>query len=209
MLEAALSAFTILLVTVGPLDVALIYAGILERGRVHDARRLSARAVGIAAVVLIVFAFLGTRLLELLHVGIPAFRIAGGILLLILSIDHLFARHSGLSSITATEEREAKQSQDIAVFPLAIPLIAGPGSLTAIVLLMSRAAGDLLQSALVLAMLAVVLTLTLVALLIASQIRRALGTIGVNVVARVSGIVLAALSVQYVLDGLAEVPLFR
>jgi multiple antibiotic resistance protein len=167
------------------------------------------RAVGIAAGVLIAFAFLGTRLLELLHVGIPAFRIAGGILLLIFSIDLLFARHSGLSSITATEELEAKRSEDIAVFPLAIPLIAGPGSLTAIVLLMSRAAGDRLQSAIVLAMLAIVLMLTLAALLVASQIRRALGVTGVNVVARISGIVLAALSVQYVLDGLAEVPLFR
>jgi multiple antibiotic resistance protein len=189
--------------------VAVIYAGILERGRVHDAPRLAVRAVGIAAGVLIAFAFLGTRLLELLHVGIPAFRIAGGILLLIFSIDLLFARHSGLSSITATEELEAKRSEDIAVFPLAIPLIAGPGSLTAIVLLMSRAAGDRLQSAVVLAMLAIVLMLTLAALLVASQIRRALGVTGVNVVARISGIILAALSVQYVLDGLAEVPLFR
>jgi multiple antibiotic resistance protein len=209
MVETAFSAFTILLVTIGPLDVAMIFAT-LEKGRpIRHSRRIAARAVAIAAVILLAFAFGGIGLLDLLHIGIPAFRIAGGILLLILSIDLLFARHSGISSITPTEEQEAEHAQDIAVFPLAIPLIAGPGSLTAIVLLMGDGRDDPVRRGVVLAVLAAVLLLTLAALVLALEIRRAFGMTGVNVVSRISGVILAALSVQFVLDGLAQVPLFR
>ena len=107
-------------------------------------------------LVLLLFALAGNRLLDFLHVSLAAFRIAGGVLLLLLAIDLVFAHPTGLSSITASEEHEAQRPGDIAVFPLVIPLIAGPGSMTAIVLLMGQTGTELAQAT-VLAMLAAAL----------------------------------------------------
>src|SRR5262249_39011393 len=157
--------------------------------------------------VLVVFAIGGTKFLELLGVGLPAFRIAGGILLLMVAADLLLAQRTSLSSISKSEEREARQQPDIAVFPLAIPLIAGPGSMTAVVLLMSKAA-DVAEQALVLAAVLVNIALTLFVMLGAGALNRVLGLTGTNVIARVSGILLAALAMQYVLDGLSQSHIF-
>jgi multiple antibiotic resistance protein len=204
MIETAVSAFIMLFVTIGPFDIAAIFVVLTPRGRGRARRQAALRAVLVAGIVLTLFAFGGIRLLALLQIGLPAFRIAGGILLMLLAVDLLFAHPTGLSSITPREEREAEQTRDIAVFPLAIPLIAGPGSMTAIVLLMGQAAGDLARQGIVLGALAAVLLLTLATLLAAGAVTRALGVTGTNVVARVSGVLLAALAVQFVLDGVRD-----
>jgi multiple antibiotic resistance protein len=149
----------------------------------------------------------GNRLLDFLHVSLAAFRIAGGVLLLLLAVDLVFAHPTGLSSITASEEHGAQRPGDIAVFPLAIPLIAGPGSMTAIVLLMGQAGTELAQAT-VLAMLAACLGATYLALILVDPLGRLLGVTGTNVVARISGVLLAAVAVQFVLDGLKEANLF-
>lgn len=202
MLDTAVTAFVMFLVTVGPLDVVPLFMSLTARIRPVRRRQLAVQATLVAAGVLYAFAFGGDALLGALGIGAPAFRIAGGILLLLLAIDLVFARHTGLSSITPTEEVEAEREQAIGVFPLAIPLIAGPGAMTAVVLLMGRAAGAPARQAVVLAMLALVLALMLAAMLVAERILRLLGVTGVNVVARVSGILLAALAVQFILDGI-------
>jgi multiple antibiotic resistance protein len=136
MTALALSAFITLLVTISPVDVGSIFIG-LTRGEPEARRALAIKATVIAALVLGIFAFFGTWLIAVLGVSLAAFRISGGVLLMLLSIDLLFARPSGLSSITESEAREAGWHQDIAVFPLAIPLIAGPGAITAVLLLMA------------------------------------------------------------------------
>ena len=198
-----LSAFVTLLVTIGPIETAAIY-GVLTSG-VHrpERRRLAMRAVVIAGIVLVIFALAGNLLLGWLHVTLPAFRVAGGVLLFLQALTLTFS-NPGLSSISEHEKTEAQTAGDIAVFPLAFPLIAGPGALSAIVLLMGQAQGDLLHAAVILAMLAAILMITLLALIAVEPLTRLLGATGIDVVGRISGVLLAALAVQFIFDGLTE-----
>lgn len=193
------------LVTLDPVGVAALFAGLTE-SRGEDERRHMAR-VGtlVAAGVLYVFAFVGEALFDALGVSLAAFRIAGGILLFLVAIDMVFARQSGLRSTTLKEDAEAHQRFDISVFPLAIPLIAGPGAIASVMLLMGEAAGSLARQAAVLTVLTVLLILTYGLLRIASRVVSLLGVIGTNVVGRVLGIVLAALAAQFIIDGVRAV----
>lgn len=170
-----------------------------------ERRRIALRGVAIAALVLVGFALVGEALLAALGIGLPAFRVAGGVLLLLLSIEMVMVRHSGLRTTTDSEERESGQRADVSVFPLAIPLVAGPGAMTSVVLLMSAAGGSKAAMALVLLQLLLVLGLTLACFLGAGALQRLLGLTGVNVVTRVSGLLLAALAVQFVIDGVLAV----
>jgi multiple antibiotic resistance protein len=132
-----------------------------------------------------------------------AFQIAGGALLFLLAVDMVLARQSGLRSTTVAEQKEAERRKDIAVFPLAVPLIAGPGALTTVLLMVGEQGGDSLVITTVLVVLFAVLVLTLLALYFSSYIMRFLGATGANVISRVLGVVLAALAVQFMLDGWA------
>jgi len=194
------SAFVTLLVTIGPVETAAVFAS-LTNG-VHRAHRgsLAVRAIIVASILLLVFALAGNIFLVLLHVSLPAFQIAGGLLLFLQALTLTFSK-SGLSSISEGEHREAERPGDIAVFPLAFPIIAGPGSLSAIVLLMGRVEGWESRGAII-AMLALCLALTLAAMLATDRLMDLLGKTGSDVVGRISGVLLAALAVQFVLDGL-------
>jgi multiple antibiotic resistance protein len=141
----------------------------------------------------------------MLHVSIPAFQVAGGILLFLQALSLTFAK-AGLSSISEGEQREAQRPGDIAVFPLAFPLVAGPGSLCAIVLLMGRSDGWI-NGAATIAMLFLSLIIVLIALLASERLERWLGETGTDVIGRVSGVLLAALAVQFVFDGLRQAAL--
>ncbi len=191
--------------TVDPIGTAPMFAALTADHPAAERRRIAVRGVAIAAGILLGFALVGERLLGALGIELAAFRIAGGVLLLLLSIDMLMVRHSGLRTTTASEEAESGQRADVSVFPLAIPLIAGPGAMTTVVLLMSEAGGALGPSAVVLGELALVLALTLVCFLGAGRLLKVLGITGVNVVTRVSGLLLAALAVQFVVDGMRAV----
>jgi multiple antibiotic resistance protein len=198
-------SFIALFVILDPVGTAALFVS-LTRGLTEQAsRRVAVRSVVIAGILLLFFAFAGNALLAALSIGLPAFRIAGGALLFLLAIDMVFARESGGRSLTAKESAEAADpSHDISVFPLAIPLIAGPGALTTMVLLMGQAGPDPVKRAAVIAVMVAVLAITLALLLTATQIVRLLGTTGVNVISRVLGILLAAVAMQLVLDGLVE-----
>ena len=198
--EAAAS-FVALFVIVDPAGTAAVFAGLMPRANAAERRTTARRAVTIAAIVLMGFAIGGDWLLRALGIGLPAFRIAGGILLFLIAIDMVFSHQLGFRDLTQAEKGEAGASPDISVFPLAIPLIAGPGALTTMVLLMGRTAGEPARIAIVLATLAVVLALTYALLIAADRVARRLGTTGVNVVSRVLGILLAAIAAQLVLDG--------
>jgi multiple antibiotic resistance protein len=207
MFHVFLSAFTTLFVAIGPVEVAAMFLALTPGIDARTKRRLALVAAGAAAGILLAFAVGGTELLRLIGVGLPAFRTAGGVLLLMTSAEMLLRRHTGLTSITPPEEMEAKQQPDIAIFPLAIPLTAGPGSMTAIVLLMGRAHTHLTQGMVLTALLLNIL-LTFGAMLMSQALMRVLGTTGVNVVARVSGILLAALAMQFIFDGLTASKVF-
>jgi multiple antibiotic resistance protein len=199
------SVFVTLLVSIGPIETAAVFAS-LTKGSHHTNRKsLAARAVTVAGVMLLVFAVGGNFLLPVLHVSMPAFQVAGGILLFLQALTLTFAK-SGLSSISEGEHREAERPGDIAIFPLAFPLIAGPGSLSAIVLLMGRSDGWVNGAATV-AMLLLCLILTFAALLASEHLHRVLGETGTDVVGRISGVLLAALAVQFVFDGLRNAAL--
>lgn len=172
----------------------------------HDAslaeqRRMAITATLLASSILLVFFFSGTILLDWFGITIPAFRIAGGALLFLLSIDMVFARHTGLRSTTSNEQDEATHKQDISVFPLAFPLLAGPGAITTILLMSSAGKHTSLywESLLVII---VVIVITLLALLFSPALVRSLGETGANVISRILGLLLAALAVQYVVDGI-------
>lgn len=208
MLETALVAFATFFATIGPLDVAIVFATLTAEDRGRARRAVALRGVLIAGAILLAFALFGEAALGLFGVTMPALRIAGGVLLMLIAIDLVFARPSGAASTTAEENAEAATRADISVFPLATPLIAGPGAIGAVVLLMGDAGGDPAASAMVIAALGAILALTFALMLIAGGVQRVLGKTGVHVVARVFGVILAALAVQFVLDGLAQSGLF-
>jgi multiple antibiotic resistance protein len=201
MAKLVLSSFVMLAVTVGPLSAAVVFVGLTAGATDAERRAIAIRGVSIATVVLVLFALGGGRFLDLLQVSTAAFQLAGGLLLTLAAIDLILARPSGLSSITPAESREAQVTPDIAVFPLAIPLIAGPGAMTAVVLLMQHAGTGLDQVAIMLVLL-VIMAVTAICLLGAPRFLALLGVTGVNVVSRVFGILLAALAMQMILDGL-------
>ena len=199
------SAFVTLLVTLGPVDTAAVFTSLTKDVHHANRRGLAVRAVLAAGAMLLVFAVSGNILLAALRVSLPAFQVAGGILLFLQALTLTFSR-SGLSSISEGEHREAERPGDIAVFPLAFPLIAGPGSLSAVVLLMGRSSGVAESMAIVL-LLGLCLALTFGALLISERLQRWLGQTGSDVVGRISGVLLAGLAVQFVFDGLRQAAL--
>jgi multiple antibiotic resistance protein len=196
-------AFVTLLVIIDPVGTAAVFAGLTRGASDEFARRMAWRATLIAGALILAFALLGDTLLAALGISLPAFRIAGGLLLFLLATEMVFARPSGIRAPTVPEQEEAARSTDVSVFPLAFPLLAGPGALTSIVLLMERARSTV-EAAGVIAALVAVLALTLLALRFAAWVMRRLGVTGANVISRVLGIILAALAAQLVLDGVAE-----
>lgn len=195
-------SFVTLIVIIDPVGTATLFAG-LTRDWTADERRTSAKkGVLVAGILLLAFAFSGEALLRALGISLAALRIAGGILLFLLATDMVLAKPSGIRGITSGEREEATHRDDIAVFPLAFPLIAGPGALTSVVVLMGAAHGLKEVGGLVAAGV-VVMGLTLLALLFATRLVGLLGVTGTNVIGRVLGVVLAALAAQFVLDGVA------
>lgn len=204
MFETALIAFTTFFATIGPLDVAIAFAALTAGYGAGERRATAVKGILVASGLALVFVLFGKTVLALFGISLPALRIAGGLLLFFIAIDMVFARPSGGTSTTSEENHEAAARPDISVFPLATPLIVGPGAISAIVLLMAEARGDVVHMAVVVGALAANLALTFVLILAAGHVQRVLGITGVHVVSRIVGILIAALAVQFVLLGLAE-----
>ena len=201
-LDSFLLALSTFFATIGPADLVLVFAALTERMTTGERRVMALRGALIATGILLFFAVFGEPLLRLFGITIPALRIAGGVLLLLISIDMVFARHSGGTGTTPEEENEAHHRSDISVFPLATPLLAGPGAISAVILLTTGTGGfNLAWFVVVLALLAILL-LCYVVMLVAIPIQRLLGITGLAVVSRVVGVLLAALAVQFLLDGI-------
>jgi len=205
MVETFLYAFVALLVIFDPPGTAAIFIAITPRDSDAKRREQAVRAVGISFAVLAGFALGGEWLMRAMGVTLPAFQVAGGILLFLLATDMVMVRDSGLRRTTERETAEAERETDIAVFPLAIPLIAGPGAMTTMVLLRGRAGDDPWLLAALGAALAVALLVTLVSLLAAKRLMRLLGETGTNVIGRVLGLIVAALAAQITLDGVRAI----
>jgi multiple antibiotic resistance protein len=199
-LEFLISALVTLVVVVDPIGLVPSYLAITDGLPRRARRNVAFRATLIAAVILAGSALIGDWLLHMLGIGLPAFRIAGGLLLFSIASEMVFGVRIERQSRQAEEAIE-EHVRNIAAFPLAIPLMAGPGAITATILLAGRSAGDPVRLAILLAVIAVVLTLCFVVFVLAARIAKWLGVTANVVTSRLLGVLLAALAVQYVIDG--------
>jgi multiple antibiotic resistance protein len=202
MFDELVKFFVVLLVVVEPLSLLPVLAGLTEGTDEAYRRRMSFKAVAISAAVCLVFASAGTALLDVLGISVHAFKVGGGILLFLLAVEMVFARPSGVRSITPGEDAEAHHRGDISVFPLAFPLIAGPGALAVILLAFAGVSPGSVEFFAQLAVIALVLGITLALMLVTGPVMRVLGVTGGAVLGRLLGVLLAALAAQFVLDGI-------
>ena len=201
MFDELVKFFVVLLVVVEPLSLLPVLAGLTEGADESYRRRMSVKAVGLSAVVCLLFAVGGTALLDLLGISVHAFKVGGGILLFLLAIEMVFARPSGARSITPGEDAEAHHRGDISVFPLAFPLISGPGALAVILLAFAGVPMASLQFLLQIGVILLVLAITLGLMLMTGPVMRVVGVTGGAVAGRLLGVLLAALASQFVMDG--------
>jgi multiple antibiotic resistance protein len=201
MFDELVKFFVVLLVVVEPLSLLPILAGLTEGADGRYLRRMSLKAVGLSAIVCLVFAVGGGKLLATLGISVDAFKVGGGILLFILAIEMVFARPSGLRSITPGEDEAAHHRGDISVFPLAFPLIAGPGALATILLAFAGVSFGSVQFFGQIGIIVLVLGITLGLMLLTGPVMRAVGQTGGAVAGRLLGVLLAALASQFVMDG--------
>ncbi len=202
MFDELVKFFVVLLVVVEPLSLLPILAGLTEGADESYLRRMSCKAVGIAAIVCLGFAAAGAALLKILGISVHAFKVGGGVLLFLLAIEMVFARPSGARSITPGEDVEAQHRADISVFPLAFPLIAGPGALAVILLAFAGVPLGSVQFMAQALVIVAVLAITLALMLVTGPVMRAIGVTGGAVLSRLLGVLLAALAAQFVMDGI-------
>ena len=201
MLGLFLSAFVTFFVVIDPPGCAPIFASLTRGGSEAHRRAMALRSTGIATIILILFALVGEPLLTSLGISLDAFRIAGGIMVFLIAIEMVFEKRTQRREDRARKILVAHEVEDVSIFPMAMPMIAGPGSIASVMLMMSRNHG-LERVVVVLAALATILALTLVALLAAGPLMRLLGARIEAVITRILGVLLGALAVQFVIDGI-------
>lgn len=199
--ELFLSAFVTLFVVIDPPGCAPIYAGLTKGASAAQARTMALRATAIAAIILLIFALFGQQLLAALHIELDSFRIAGGLMLFFIAFDMVFEKRTERREQRAEKIAATPEIEDVSVFPMAMPMLAGPGAIAAIMLLMNEAEGWGERAEVLLA-LAAVLAITAAALVAAGPLIRLLGDKVEAVITRLLGVLLAALAAQYVIDGL-------
>lgn len=201
MMETALRSFTTFFATVGPIEAAVLFATFTPHMAADERRGIALRATLIASAILAFFTLLGGPILSQLGVSIPALQTAGGIILLLIAIDMIFARPGSALKLSPSEGEEAQSRDDLAVFPMATPLLAGPGAMSAGILMAANAHGEALGLLIVAGALAAVMVVTLALLLLAHKLNRMISLTAQRVLIRVFGILLAAIAVQALFNG--------
>ena len=212
MLETALTAFTTFFAVIGPIDTAVLLASLTPNMTSAERRAIAIKAVFIATVIILLFALVGQPVLTQLGVSLAALQTAGGIILFMIALEMTLAKRPGPAALTAKESEEAEtkaeRHAEIAVFPLATPLLAGPGAMTSAIVLAAGTKGDLSLLGAVIAAILAVMAVTLLLLLTAQEIHQLIGVTARKVIVRVFGVLLAALAVQSIFNGLAEAHIF-
>lgn len=202
MLEQLIKFFVVLFVVVEPISLIPVFASLTQGASRGYKNKMTCKAVLIAGLILIAFALVGGALLETMGISLDAFRIFGGVMLFLIALDMVFVRQSGARTTTRTEEAEVKTREDISVFPLAFPLIAGPGALATVLL----GTGGVARTSLLfwghILVVIIVLLTALIAMMLTPRLMKVLGITGANVVSRLTGVILGALAVQFVINGL-------
>jgi multiple antibiotic resistance protein len=201
MIELFLSTFITFFVVIDPPGCAPIYASLTKEAGKQQTRAMAFRAVIVASLILITFGLFGEQLLGALGISLDSFRIAGGAMLFLIALEMVFEKRTERREARAQEIIETPEVEDISVFPMAMPMIAGPGSIATLMLLMSKNEG-LDRSLVIFAAMGSVLLLTLLALLAAGPLMKLLGAKIEAVITRILGVLLAALAAQFVIDGL-------
>ena len=212
MLELFISAFVTFFVVIDPVGIAPIFAVMTEGASNSFKRTMILKATFVGALILLVFAFIGNALLTALGISLLAFKTAGGVLLFLIALDMVFAKRTKRREKASEEfahEHDATPTvhsddefEDISVFPMGIPFIAGPGSIAYVLLLMSNHSGDLETQGIVIGAMVAVLISTIFILLAATKIIEMMGQAVANAITRILGVLLAALATQYIFDGI-------
>lgn len=202
MSDELLKFFVAFFVVVEPVSLVPAFVALTQGTELRYQKKVACKSVIVSAIICLLFAVAGAAFLRVMGISLDAFKIGGGILLFLISLDMVFARESAPRTTTTAEQSEARHRQDISVFPLAFPLITGPGALATILLVVGDPGTPWLLFAGYLATILLVLLVTLVFMLLSGRLMRVVGVTGSNVISRLSGVVLAALAVQYVIDGL-------
>ena len=203
MIELFGSALVTFLVIIDPPGCAPIFASLTRGTPAAHRRAMAIRSVLIAWAILLFFALLGKPMLQALGISLASFRIAGGIMLFFIALDMVFERRTERREKRAEEIEGTPEAEDISVFPMAIPMITGPGSIASAMLWVSRA-DTILDVAVVLAAITVVMLITMVTLLAAGPLMKLIGEKVEAMITRILGVILAALAAQFVVDGLKE-----
>ncbi len=214
MFETALTAFTTFFAVIGPIDTAVLLASLTPNLTRAERRAIAVKAVFIATIIILLFALFGQPVLSQLGVSLAALQTAGGIILLMIALEMTLARRPGpVPALSAKESEEAEDKAEahaeIAVFPFATPLIAGPGAMTSAIVLAAATEGDFKLLGAVIAAILAVMAVTLMLLLVAQEVHQWIGVTARKVIVRVFGVLLAALAVQSIFNGLAATHLFR
>ena len=213
MLETALTAFTTFFAVIGPVDTAVLLASMTPNMTRSERRGIAARAVFIATIIILLFTLFGGPVLRQLGVSLAALQTAGGVILFMIALEMTLAKRPGPVAALSAKESEETESKaeahaEIAVFPFATPLIAGPGAMTSAIVLAAGTRGDLTLLAAVIAAILAVMLVTLLLLLVAQEVHQVIGVTARKVIVRVFGVLLAALAVQLIFNGLAEAKIF-
>jgi len=203
MIELFVSAFATFFVVIDPPGCAPIFASLTSGGAAQHRRSMAVRSVAVAGTILLAFAVFGEAFLSALGISLDAFRIAGGIMLFLIALEMVFEKRQERRESRAETVKAEPAHEDVSIFPMGIPMIAGPGSIASAMLLMSRGQG-LAQDLVVLAALGLVLLLRLAALLLAGPLMRLVGHRMEAMITRLLGVILAALAVQFVIDGVRQ-----
>jgi multiple antibiotic resistance protein len=205
MFEQSLKFFVVFFVVVDPVSLIPLFTGLTAGASSSYKHRMAVKAVTISAAILLLFALGGAAFLQLMGISLEAFRIFGGLLLFLLALEMVFARESGTRT-SSDEAAESRRRADISVFPLAFPFIAGPGALATILLWFGRIQlpGQTGLFCGLIAAAALVLAIVLALLWVAEPLMRVIGVTGANVASRILGVILGALAVQFVIDGLRQ-----
>jgi multiple antibiotic resistance protein len=201
MVEQLIKFFVVFFVVVEPISLIPLFAGLTEGATPNYKRNMAGKAAAIALGICVLFAIAGAKFLDVMGITLSSFRIAGGTLLFLISLEMVFARPSGSRS-TTPEREESLKREDISVFPLAFPFIAGPGALATILLTAGEISGKPVLFIGFLAVVTVVLVICWCLMLAAPRLMNVLGVTGAAVMSRLSGVVLAALAVQFITDGI-------
>jgi multiple antibiotic resistance protein len=201
MSEQLFKFFVVFFVVVEPISLIPLFAGLTEGASVGHQKSMAGKSTAIALGICVLFALIGAKFLRVMGIELSSFRIAGGSLLFLIALDMVFARPSGTRS-TTPEREESRKREDISVFPLAFPFMAGPGALATILLTAGEIGSRPVLFAGFLGVVTVVLAICWGLMLAAPRLMNVLGVTGANVMSRLSGVVLAALAVQFIIDGI-------